>query len=1498
MRRFEFRDGKSAKFWAVELEGNALRTSWGKIGTGGRTQVKEFGGDAAAAREAEKQIAVKISKGYAEVGIAPASMNEPTERLSPGDIPREVPPVSFALESAAGRGLVLGIASDGDHVVAVGGQGLDLFLSSLDGGKTFTPRRSPGPGLRGAFVRGNDVWVCGEWGHIAHSPDRAESWTVISSRRSGCLFGIVADRHGTLWVAGDDGFLASSSDGRTFEKVPGITAPIGRIAAGPMGVYVPTDSGQVYLATPEGVEDLGVRAPGDLMKTTVTPCGTAVVVGDDAIYRAVDGRNFEKVEGEHYGLLCGVAAFEDGRVVVVGESGQIWLSFDDAVSFERVAHSLSSSYLWCAERVYDTVLVGAENGKVLRIGLPAERAPSPLPPLPAELSADAVVPDNPLWVAPPPSDAAQTWIAPSFDTELRDGIFFTPKLRSMLFPRRGGIDVGVRPLPTLDEAWGAFRRAVWASDGAFMEARHERSRIWGLVTSTSALDRAVGERLLDPEPRAVCREEDAHLVERVMSRDRGLVYDFAEQVYERLTDLWVCTNGLVEGLGRVFTSIDTLPGYGVGPFGRFRELLAVTDDATYEAARDVVIGEIRSGESAARRWAATFMFPLGPEAGPAERELHEAAMSHVGHIGSSRAHPAGIAAGGLATLERFIGAQIDPGADSQFFGPFTKRMYLTSVLELEGSAACEIFTRLKPKLPHANDAFFNAFWCSLLAHIDSELALEAMYREYQSPPGDSWAAVSFAESATISPDRVLDFVRARGATDLRERIENDVKFLLTQQVPVDPEDAALFGVIARPGRYEPPPTTHVRAQPMEWAPPPVFDWDDELLTEAINERPPADFARWNGVPLERCSPKELEEFVSHRERWALPTTAELLAGAPRACLERLRGIGFDLDAWGTARFLPTVLMRGGSLDVPLLVAAIEHDFETGFETAQSVGDARLAPAIATAFAGKKYKGEAASWLLRFPRHAAAGGVQMIAENPSDTQAQRLLRFVAARGHRAAIVGYSEHAGISDVIREVLDADPLTDVVRRKLKIPSWAAAAVLPVLQRADGTSATADEVDEEVARLAMSNPLEPHPLVPSAHERWTRESLGELAWAVFEAWLAGGGDAKQQWALQAVGFFGDDEAARQLTALARAWPGKGYGKRAQWAIDALANIGSDVALANINLLAEKSRFPAFKDAAAWQIRNIAADRGMTPDELADRLVPKLDLEGGSAATLDYGTRTFQIQFDETLMPRLCDEDGKVHKNPPRPRKSDDEGLANAEISRFRVLKRAAKTAASLQITRMERTMRAQRPIDIAVFREHFVAHPWMTHLARRLVWCVAAEPSETFRIADDGTLADVTDELFHVPAGSAVTVAHPLHFADSVAADWEQLFADYELAQPFEQLGRPVFVLQDGEFDLTELFLFWGKTTDLPRLRGLEVRGWRRWMEDSEVSGMSRTVAPGVRAVLRFEPGWYPGDFAADVEEQTLQQIHIYAADEVTLGDLSPVAFSELVHDITRAIT
>ena len=65
-REFQYADDKSDKFWHIELADSSFTVHFGRTGTNGQTQTKEFGSAEAAKKEYEKLIAEKVKKGYTE----------------------------------------------------------------------------------------------------------------------------------------------------------------------------------------------------------------------------------------------------------------------------------------------------------------------------------------------------------------------------------------------------------------------------------------------------------------------------------------------------------------------------------------------------------------------------------------------------------------------------------------------------------------------------------------------------------------------------------------------------------------------------------------------------------------------------------------------------------------------------------------------------------------------------------------------------------------------------------------------------------------------------------------------------------------------------------------------------------------------------------------------------------------------------------------------------------------------------------------------------------------------------------------------------------------------------------------------------------------------------------------------------------------------------------------------------------------------------------------
>lgn len=95
-REFEYADGKSFKFWKVELQGNNVVTRYGRQGTDGQETSKPFGSAAEAQKAHDKLVAEKLGKGYVETTVgtpAPAKAVKAAAAAAPS------PPAKAAAKS-------------------------------------------------------------------------------------------------------------------------------------------------------------------------------------------------------------------------------------------------------------------------------------------------------------------------------------------------------------------------------------------------------------------------------------------------------------------------------------------------------------------------------------------------------------------------------------------------------------------------------------------------------------------------------------------------------------------------------------------------------------------------------------------------------------------------------------------------------------------------------------------------------------------------------------------------------------------------------------------------------------------------------------------------------------------------------------------------------------------------------------------------------------------------------------------------------------------------------------------------------------------------------------------------------------------------------------------------------------------------------------------------------------------------------------------------------
>lgn len=433
------------------------------------------------------------------------------------------------------------------------------------------------------------------------------------------------------------------------------------------------------------------------------------------------------------------------------------------------------------------------------------------------------------------------------------------------------------------------------------------------------------------------------------------------------------------------------------------------------------------------------------------------------------------------------------------------------------------------------------------------------------------------------------------------------------------------------------------------------------------------------------------------------------------------------------------------------------------------------------------------------------------------------------------------------------------------------------------------------VTMLRISTPREPYPGCEPVFEHLDPDSLAELAWALYATEFV-----RDRWASEGVEYalrrLGNAGTAAKLAAAMGRWDKSSVWSRRGWnALDVLTAIDSPDTLRLLDRLARKaSDVKRMRSHAQGRLNAVARERGITPERLADRLVPDLGLDGEGGLTLDYGPRRFRIGFDEELRPVVLDESGTRRKTLPKPGVRDDDALAPAAYKRFADLKKEVRAVAADQVKRLEQAMVSGRSWTPDEFEEVLAGHPLLRHIVRRLVWSAG---TARFRVAEDGTYADVHDEAFVLP-DAPVTLPHPVFVADLGA--WSEVFADYELLQPFPQLGRTVHQPADGEGTASRLTRFEGASVPNGPILGLTRAGWT--LGTKETGGYQRHISLELGEkqylVLFLEPGiriLTPEDAPVQEIEQVRLAAASYGAGEVTFEELGPVLTSEVLATLTK---
>jgi hypothetical protein len=356
--------------------------------------------------------------------------------------------------------------------------------------------------------------------------------------------------------------------------------------------------------------------------------------------------------------------------------------------------------------------------------------------------------------------------------------------------------------------------------------------------------------------------------------------------------------------------------------------------------------------------------------------------------------------------------------------------------------------------------------------------------------------------------------------------------------------------------------------------------------------------------------------------------------------------------------------------------------------------------------------------------------------------------------------------------------------------------------------------------------------------------------------------------------------------------------KVANAALHALGEIADDEAIATLSALAARVKDKRFSKGIARALDVAAAGRGLTPGQLRESVVPAMGLGSAASAEHRVGELVARIELEAParVTTTWAAADGTETKSAPASlAESDAAGVRDVKTHVAEIRKELA-----VQRLRLEALLADDRTWHYADWRRHYFEHPLVQVLARSVIWRfgdTAAVPLalDRFLLADGTTAGSAPD--------GDVRLWHPIHVATDEVARWRTLVREHEIAQPFKQAFREVYLVAPAE-EATGTYsnrfaahiLRYPQAYALARQRGWSVvalgpydnDGGRQWRDFAE---------QGIRAEFWLEHADH--DFAGQgnlAELAATDQVRFRAlgADEpMRVVDVPALVFSEAMRDV-----
>ncbi len=389
----------------------------------------------------------------------------------------------------------------------------------------------------------------------------------------------------------------------------------------------------------------------------------------------------------------------------------------------------------------------------------------------------------------------------------------------------------------------------------------------------------------------------------------------------------------------------------------------------------------------------------------------------------------------------------------------------------------------------------------------------------------------------------------------------------------------------------------------------------------------------------------------------------------------------------------------------------------------------------------------------------------------------------------------------------------------------------LKTVHKLDGTEATEEPVALVMCYAGMTSPAR-SALADSIAANLDQKDLEDFSADIFARWYDDGAQTKFKSALYFCAIHGGQKMVDTLIRNIKEWSEAMRSAIAAETVFALALNGSNEALMNVDNMSRKFKNKRVRAAAVEAMAAAADTLGITSEELADRIVPDLGFDRNLCRVFDYGKRQFNVYLKPSLEMEVFSGDKQI-KTLPKPGTTDDKETAEAAFNEFKEVKKQLKNVVAAQRSRLEYVLMCDRKWTSENWEKLFVGNAVMHCFAVGLIWGIYENGSlkDTFRYMDDGSFTTADGDEFTLPNDAQIGLVHPLELTEDQISVWKEQLSDYELTQPFDQLGRMVFRPEDKELPCNSLTRFEDTTVNsVAMINKMTKNGW--YKGDAEDAG------------------------------------------------------------------